>query len=309
MPSLARMARAGRPFACLTCYDATTARWLARGGVHVLLVGDTAAEVILGHTRTVDMDLDVLIALTAGVKRGAPACVVMGDMPFLSYQASPDDAIRNAGRFIREGLADIVKLEADATLAGLIERMVRTGIPVCGHVGSRPQRAAMTGGYASAGRTPDTADAIVADAIALEQAGCSMLLIEAVPEVVTARVLDATHVPLIGIGAGPACHGQVVVLQDLLGMSERVPPFVKPVAAMGQAIEQAGSAWVRLVARRGVGPSPYSMREEQPMEGPAERPHRGAPQASGTASRVSSPAAKPAAKSGRTAKPSARKGA
>ncbi len=248
------------PFACLTCYDVTTARWLARAGVPLLLVGDTAAEVILGYTRTIDMNLDVLLALTAGVKRGAPSCVVMGDMPFMSYQANPDDALRHAGRFLTEGLADIVKLEADASLAPLIDRMVRAGIPVCGHVGSKPQRAAVTGGYTAAGRTPAGADAVVEDAVALEQAGCSMLLVEAVPEAVTQRLLAATHVPIIGIGAGPACHGQVIVLQDLLGLSDRVPPFVTPVAALGQALEDGAKAWIDMVARRAVAPSPYSMR-------------------------------------------------
>jgi 3-methyl-2-oxobutanoate hydroxymethyltransferase len=226
----------------------------------MLLVGDTAAEMVLGYTRTIDMNLDVLLALTAGVKRGAPGCVVMGDMPFMSYQAGPDDAMRHAGRFLTEGLADIVKLEADATLAPLIERMVRAGIPVCGHVGSKPQRAAVTGGYSAAGRTQAAADAVIDDAIALEQAGCSMLLVEAVPEAVSLRLLASTHVPVIGIGAGPACHGQVIVLQDLLGLSDRVPPFVTPVASLGKAFEDGAKAWVDLVARRAVAPSPYSMR-------------------------------------------------
>jgi len=140
------MAGEGTPFACLTCYDATTARWLERAGVHVLLVGDTAAEVILGLARTIDMPLSIALALTAAVKRGAPRTLVMGDMPFMSYQAEEGEAIRNAGRFLTEGLADCVKIEADAGYAPLIERMVRAGVPVCGHVGSRPQRAALTGG-------------------------------------------------------------------------------------------------------------------------------------------------------------------
>ncbi|HRJ50803.1 MAG TPA: 3-methyl-2-oxobutanoate hydroxymethyltransferase, partial [Phycisphaerales bacterium] len=144
--TLRRMAERDEPFACLTCYDATTARLLERAGVHVLLVGDTAAEVILGFARTIDMPLEVLIALTAGVKRGAPGTVVMADMPFMSYQADEAEGIRNAARFITEGLADVVKIEADHTHAPMIERMTRAGIPVCGHVGSRPQRSAMTGG-------------------------------------------------------------------------------------------------------------------------------------------------------------------
>ncbi|MDX2131396.1 MAG: 3-methyl-2-oxobutanoate hydroxymethyltransferase [Planctomycetota bacterium] len=246
------LAREGRPFACLTCYDATTARWLDRAGVHVLLVGDTAAEMVLGFDRTIHMPLDVLIALTAGVKRGAGSAMVMADMPFMSYQASADDALRNAGRFMVEGLADVVKIEADESFAPLVSRMARAGVPVCAHVGSRPQSAGLSGGYAAAGRTPAEADRVVHDAIALEQAGAVMLLIEAVPADVTRRVMEATTAPLIGIGAGPACHGQVLVLQDLLGMTDRPPPFAEPVAQLGPMIQAAGEAWVKRVETRTV---------------------------------------------------------
>ncbi len=251
------MASAGEPFACLTCYDATTARWLASAGVHVLLVGDTAAEMILGFERTIDMPLDVLLALTAGVKRGAPRTLVMGDMPFMSYQADESEGVLNAGRFLTEGLADVVKIEADASFAPLVARMTRAGVPVCAHVGSRPQTAAITSGYAGAGRTPAEADRIVRDAVELERAGAVLLLIEAVPAEVTGKVLAATTVPLIGIGAGPACHGQVLVLQDLLGMTERPPRFAAPVARLGEQIESAGREWVTRVRERRVeAPAP-----------------------------------------------------
>ncbi|MBL8762702.1 MAG: 3-methyl-2-oxobutanoate hydroxymethyltransferase [Phycisphaerae bacterium] len=258
LATLRRMAATGDPFACLTCYDATTARWLARAGVHVLLVGDTAAEVVLGLSRTIDMPLEVLLALTAGVKRGAPESLVMGDMPFMSYQADEPEAIRNAGRFLREGLADVVKFEADESFAPLIAKVVRAGIPVCGHVGSRPQRAALTSGYASAGRSPADAERIVRDAVAMERAGCSLLLVEAVPEAVASEIMRVTTVPLIGIGAGAGCHGQVVVLQDVMGLNLTTPPFVRPVASMGEALERAARSWVDQVARRDVPPSPYT---------------------------------------------------
>lgn len=251
--TIRRMAREGRPFACLTCYDATTARWLERAGVHVLLVGDTAAEVVLGYSRTIDMPLDVAVALTAGVKRGAPRTMVMADMPFMSYQASDAEAIRNAGRFMTQGLADVVKLETDASQAPLVAKMARAGIPVCAHVGSRPQQAGLTGGYTGAGRTPEDAARIVADAAALERAGAVMLLVEAVPETVTARILAETRAPLIGIGAGNACHGQVLVLQDLLGMTDRPPVFAEPMARLGLSIQHAGEQWVAAVASRQVG--------------------------------------------------------
>lgn len=266
LSTLAKMAERGEAFACLTCYDATTAKFLARGGVHVLLVGDTAAEVVLGLPRTIDMPLDVLLALTAGVKRGVggpgKGCVVMGDMPFMSYQVDDASAIRNAARFLTEGLADIVKIEADASFAPRIEQIVRAGVPVCGHIGSRPQYVAMTGGYAAAGRTMEAAQKIVEDAVALERAGCSMLLIEAVPPEVTGMVMQATRVPLIGIGAGTRCHGQVLVLQDLVGMSERPPRFAEPVADLGRSFESAAAEWVKRVSDRQIGGQAYRMREE-----------------------------------------------
>lgn len=267
--TLGAMAARGEPFACLTCYDASTARWLARGGVPVLLVGDTAAEMVLGLPRTIDMPLDVLLALTAGVKRGAPNCVVMGDMPFMSYQPSDEIAIRNAGRFLTEGLADIVKIEADASLAPRISQIVRSGIPVCGHVGARPQTVALTGGYTAAGRTPEAAREVVADAVALEQAGCAMLLIEAVPPEVTDLVLAATSVPVIGIGAGTACHGQVLVLQDLVGMTDHAPRFAEPVATLGRSFQSAAAEWVARVARREIGGQTYRMRVGPSARAPA----------------------------------------
>lgn len=254
------MAAEGRAFACLTCYDATTARHLARGGVHVLLVGDTAAEMVLGLPRTVDMPLDFLVALTAAVKRGAPDVVVMGDMPFMSYQADDAEAIRNAGRFITEGLADIVKIEADASFAPLVAKMTRAGIPVCGHVGSKPQQVALTGGYVSAGRTADDAHKVVEDAVALEQAGCRLLLVEAVPNEVAEAIMRRTRVPLIGIGAGPACHGQVLVLQDLAGLTDKPPRFAEPVADLGRSFQLVAETWVERVAKRDIGGRSYQMR-------------------------------------------------
>lgn len=259
--TLRRMAKAGEPFACLTCYDATTARWLERAGVPVLLVGDTAAEVILGFDSTIQMPLDVLLALTAAVRRGAPTRYVMGDMPFLSYHASTDEALRNAGRFLTEGLADCVKLEADASFAPLVRSMTRAGIPVCAHVGSRPQLAALSGGYTAAGRTREELERIVSDAMALEQAGAVCLLVEASPPEVTEAILARTDAPLIGIGAGPACHGQILVFQDLMGLTERPPAFATPVAALGAEIERAGREWVERVARRAATEHRYEMRD------------------------------------------------
>lgn len=261
--TLRKMAKERTPFACLTCYDAITARWLERGGVHVLLVGDTAAEMVLGYPSTIHMPLDILIALTAGVKRGAPSTLVMADMPFMSYQASEDQALINAGRFMTEGMADVVKIEADASFAPLVARMARAGVPICGHVGSKPQQAGLTGGYSAAGRTPSEASRIVEDAVALERAGAVMLLVEAVPETVTTRILEETSVPLVGIGAGAACHGQVLVLQDLSGMTERPPVFAEPLAQMGSQVRNLAEEWVRRVAARNVSGHRFESRVQE----------------------------------------------
>lgn len=258
--TLGRMTRDGEPFACLTCYDATTARWLEAAGVHVLLVGDTAAEIVLGFPSTIHMPLHVAIALTAGVKRGAPNTLVMGDMPFMSYQTGEETAIRNAGRFLTEGLADLVKLEADESFAPLVSRMSRAGIPVVGHVGCKPQQAGLTGGYASRGKTAEDAKRVIQDAVALEQAGCVMLLVEAVPPEVAREIMDRTGIPLIGIGAGPAPHGQILVLQDLIGLTHWQPGFATPVASLGPRIREAAEEWVKKVASREISDHRYRMK-------------------------------------------------
>ena len=258
--TLFRMAKDRTPFACLTCYDATTARWLERAGVLVLLVGDSAAEVILGFKRTIDMPLDFAVTLTAAVKRGAPNTVIMADMPFMSYHTDDASTLRNAGRFMTEGQADCVKLEIDRSHAPLVEKLTRAGIPVVAHIGSKPQQAALKGGYSSAGRTEAEIEEIVSDAVALEQAGAVMLLVEAVPDQATDRILQSTSAPLIGIGAGTACHGQVLVVHDLLGLTDHPPRFAAAVATVGDAIKTAGEEWVRRVAARQIGGVRYEMK-------------------------------------------------
>ena len=258
--TLRRMAQRSEPFACLTCYDATTSRWLERAGVHLLLVGDTAAEVVLGFDSTIHMPLDFAVTLTAGVKRGAPNTVVMGDMPFMSYQAGEDEAVRNAGRFLTEGRADVIKLEADASFEGLVAKMARAGVPVCGHVGAKPQRAALTAGYASAGRTRDAAAGVVEDAVALERGGAVLLLVEAVPPEVTQEIMAKTRVPLIGIGAGPAPHGQILVLHDLLGMTQWQPGFAAPLGSVGVEVENIARSYVERVSARAVTDHRFEMR-------------------------------------------------
>jgi 3-methyl-2-oxobutanoate hydroxymethyltransferase len=263
MKTLVKMVSGGEPIACLTCYDATTARWLEQAGVPLLLVGDTAAEMILGHTGTIHAPLDFLILLTAAVKRGASNTFVMGDMPFMSYQADDAEGIRNAGRFMTEGCADAVKLEVDRSFLPLVERMARAGVPVVAHIGSRPQQVKLQGGYASAGRTAREARELVAVAVALEQAGASMLLIEAVPNEVSQAIVERTNVPVIGCGAGTACHGQIVVMQDIFGLSSWQPSFARPIAAVGEQIAAVARQWVAKVAASDLGEHPYRMSEKE----------------------------------------------
>ena len=260
---LGRMAKSGAKFSCLTCYDATTARWLERSGVEVLLVGDTAAEMILGYSSTINAPLDFMVTITAAVKRGAPSRIVMADMPFMSYQADDAEAIRNAGRFMTEGNADCVKLELDRSFAPLVEKLARAGIPVVAHIGSRPQQAKMKGGYTSAGRSAESALRILHDAAALEAAGASMLLIEACPAEVAELVVERATVPVIGCGAGTACHGQVVVLNDLLGLTHWQPAFARPLAAVGVEIERAARVWRDRVRDGDLGEHPYTIAPDE----------------------------------------------
>jgi len=261
--TLQRMRLAGEKIACLTCYDATTARWLERAGVPMLLVGDTAAEMILGLPGTIHAPLEFMIQITAAVKRGAPNCFVMGDMPFMSYQADPSQAMYNAARFLTEGFADAVKVEVNGRDLELVSRFAHAGIPTVAHLGCRPQQAKRLGGYASAGRTSDEASSIVRDAIAMTKAGATMLLLEAMPGEVSQRVVESVEVPVIGCGAGPACHGQVVVLHDLLGLSDWQPGFAPAASDAGESLRRAGAEWVRRVRASDLPAHSYEMTPDE----------------------------------------------
>jgi 3-methyl-2-oxobutanoate hydroxymethyltransferase len=261
MKTIRKFVERDEKFACLTCYDATTARWLERAGVPVLLIGDTAAEMILGYPSTIHAPLDFLLTLTAAVKRGAPKTFVMGDMPFMSYQVNDAEGLRNAGRFLTDGMADSVKLEVDRSFVPLVQKMARAGIPVVAHVGARPQQSKRRGGYGSVGRTAAEAKSLLADAVAMEDAGACMLLIEAAPNEVSQRVVEETTVPVIGCGAGPACHGQIVVLQDLLGLSDWQPSFAQPIVQLGEQVIAAAKRWNHMVQASELGEHPYRMSE------------------------------------------------
>jgi 3-methyl-2-oxobutanoate hydroxymethyltransferase len=261
--TLNRCVRNGERFACLTCYDATTARWLEEAGVPLLLVGDTAAEMILGLPGTIHAPLEFMLTITAAVKRGAPNTFVMGDMPFMSYQADEAEAIRNAGRFMTDGMADAVKLEVDHGYLPLVEKMAHAGIPVVAHLGCRPQQVKLRGGYAVSGRSAEQAQRMVADAVAMEEAGAVMLLIEATPAEVAQRICDKVSIPVIGCGAGPACHGQIVVLQDLLGLTRWQPSFASPITRLGEDLIQSARVWMDKVRDADLGEHPYHMTRDE----------------------------------------------
>ncbi len=259
--TLRKWSKENSKWAMLTCYDATTARWMAEAGLPAMLIGDTAAEMILGYDSTIHAPLDFLITLTAAVKRGAPNVFIMGDMPFLSYQVDEPSAIQNAGRFLTEGTADAVKLEVDGDWVDRFAAICNAGIAAVAHLGSRPQLAKQTGGYTTAGRSAKAAKKIVEDAIAMEQAGASMLLLEAVPEEVSQAVVEATTIPVIGCGAGTSCHGQVVVMQDLAGLTKWQPSFAKPTANVGNEIAGVAKTWMESVYNNTLGKHPYNMME------------------------------------------------
>lgn len=249
-----RWAEAKQRFAMLTCYDATTAKWLWRGGVGSFLVGDTAAQLILGHDSTLPAKMPFMLEITAAVRRGAPDALVMADMPFGSYQADEAEAVRNAVAFMQDAGADCVKLEVDGSHATLVEKLAQAGVPVVAHLGSRPQQVRLDGGYKSAGRTKREADVLVDTAQLMIAMGASALLVEAVPDGVSDRIVGkARHprsgerVPVVGCGAGPACDGHVVVLQDLLGTSDWQPPFAPPMAQVGASIRRAAEQWCEQV--------------------------------------------------------------
>jgi 3-methyl-2-oxobutanoate hydroxymethyltransferase len=278
LPELVAMKERGEKIVMVTAYAAPGARFAEEAGVDLLLVGDTAAMVVLGHDGTVPVTMDEMLFMTRTVARTAGRPIVIGDMPFGSYQVSDEQAVENAIRFVKEAGADVVKLEGAGPSLSRVQAIVGAGIPVMGHVGLTPQSATMLGGFKAQGRTAAKALQLVADARALEAAGCFAVVLEAVPPAVAARITDALHVPTIGIGAGPDCDGQVLVYHDLLGLYEgRAPRFVKRYADVGSEIRRALGAYVADV-RSGAFPGDehtYSMPDDELAEFEATRPSPG----------------------------------
>jgi 3-methyl-2-oxobutanoate hydroxymethyltransferase len=230
----------GERFAMLTAYDYLTAQVLDEAGVPVLLVGDSLGMVVLGYDSTVPVTVDEMLHHTRAVRRGAERAVVVGDMPFMSYQGSLDEGLRNAGRFLKEGGATAVKIEGGGPVIDLTARLTSAGIPVMGHLGLTPQSVNQIGGFKVQGRDEDAAQRIVDDAVSLQQAGAFSVVLECVPAEVGRRVTERLDVPVIGIGAGPDTDAQVLVVHDMLGLTAgRLPRFVKQYADTRSVITDA----------------------------------------------------------------------
>jgi len=246
----------GERVAMLTAYDTPTARLLDAAGVDVILVGDSLAMVALGYETTLPVTLDEMLHHTRAVARGAARALVVGDLPFLSYQVSREEALRSAGRMLKEGNAQAVKLEGGLEVAGTVAALLEAGIPVMGHIGLTPQAVHRMGGYKVQGRSAEAAARLLKDAVALERAGAFSLVLEGLPWQVAGAVTEAVGIPTIGIGAGPRCDGQVLVTNDLLGLfDEFTPKFVKRYANLRETLLQAFGQF-REEVRAGAFPGP-----------------------------------------------------
>jgi 3-methyl-2-oxobutanoate hydroxymethyltransferase len=245
----------GQRFAMLTCYDFPTARLLDEASIPIILVGDSVATVYLGYDSEIRVTMTEMLHHTAAVVRGTKRAVIVGDMPFLSY-ATPDEAVDNAGRFLQEAGAQAVKLEGGVRSARTIEAIVKAGIPVMGHIGWTPQSKHALGGKVRVqGKTADRARALVADALAVQEAGAFAMVLELVPDQLSAALTERLSIPTIGIGAGPHCSAEVQVLTDLLGMSDWHPKHARPFANLRQTILDAATEYATEVAA-GTFPGP-----------------------------------------------------
>jgi len=255
-PSIARMKQRGRRITMLTAYDATFARLLDACDVDILLVGDSLGMVIQGLQNTLPVTLEEVIYHSRAVARGASRAHLVADMPFMSYQDSPEQGLRSAGRLIKEGRAEAVKLEGGQRHADLVRRLTEVGIPVMGHIGLTPQSIHAMGGYKVQGKHEAQAQKLVEDALALEEAGIYSLVLEGIPQEVAGEITARLSVPTIGIGAGPLCDGQVLVIYDLLGMDPDFSPrFLKKYESFGEKIRAAVGRYTEEV-REGVFPGP-----------------------------------------------------
>lgn len=248
----------------LTCYDFTTARLMEQAGVPAMLVGDSAASVILGHSTTIPVPLDFMIEIAGAVRRGAANSFVVADMPFGSYHASPAAGVKNVCKMVQLSQADCVKLEVAPSHAKLVRKLADAGVAVMAHLGLRPQTVGLLGGYRFQGRNAREADEIVKQAEQMQSAGAAAILLEAVPPEVGEAVVNATDLPVIGCGAGPACHGYVVVVQDLLGLTPSQPRFVPVEAEFKQSLVDVFANYVSDVSKGRYPTAEHDYRMQRP---------------------------------------------
>ena len=245
----------GRKLSVITCYDSAFARLIDQTAIDIVLVGDSLGNVVLGYENTIPVTMDHMAHHTAAVARVLTKPFLVSDMPFLSYQVEVADAVRNAGRLIKEGNAQAVKLEGGRTVAPQVKAIVEAGIPVMGHLGLTPQSLHAFGGHRVQGRGPEAGKALVEDALALEAAGAFAVVLEMVPMALAEKVSKALRIPTIGIGAGPKCDGQVLVLHDILGFDEGFNPrFLKKYAHLGKLVREAVTTYDQDV-KSGVYPT------------------------------------------------------
>jgi 3-methyl-2-oxobutanoate hydroxymethyltransferase len=246
VPKLRELKRQGEKIACLTCYDASFARVLEAAGVEVLLVGDSLGVVVQGHATTLPVSLEAMVYHTRCVSRVVTRALVVADLPFATYP-DPKRALRAAARLVQAGGAQMVKLEGGREREEVVRALVAEGIPVCGHLGLLPQSIHRLGGYKVQGRDPQAAQKLIEDACLLEQAGAQALVLECIPADLAAAISAEVAIPTIGIGAGPGCDGQILVLYDLLGLTAQPPRFAKDFLAGKISIQQAVADYVAAV--------------------------------------------------------------
>jgi 3-methyl-2-oxobutanoate hydroxymethyltransferase len=250
-PAVVALKRKGEPITVVTAYDFPTARFADQAGVEILLVGDSVGTVVLGYESTLPVTMEDMLHHVRAVARAKPSALVVGDMPFMSYQVSTEQAVANAGRLVQEGGADAIKLEGGARVAEAVQRIVEAGIPVMGHLGLTPQSVLAFGGYKVQARGEADQERLLADAKTLERAGCFSLVLEGIPARLGAAVTRELTIPTIGIGAGLQCDGQVLVTHDLLGLYQgHQPKFVRRYAELGAATRDAFARYVADVKAR-----------------------------------------------------------
>ena len=253
---LTEMKQAGERIACLTAYDYLTARLIDQAGVDVVLIGDSAAMVFAGNDTTLPMTMEQMLYHTRVVTKGVKRALTIADMPFGSYHTGADDALRNAIRLMKEGMAEAVKLEGGTGIRSIVRRIVEAGIPVCGHIGLQPQSINAYGTYKTRGTDQDEAEQILANAMAVQEAGAFAVVVEKVPQDLAARITAQLSIPTIGIGAGAGCDGQILVTPDMLGMNTQFQPrFVRRYAKLAEEMGRAFGAYTADV-RAGTFPGP-----------------------------------------------------